>query len=215
MFDDSQARLNNLGEPASLPAGHAGLTPDFQGLSAHFIELVSERIVPYKSGEAIFNGEEVSANNANPYGFTRAIDHDQAIVAASGEAFTEILIKDIKPGTYKHARISVAFQRYGITFNVNNIPVVGDLKNQKGTVASFVGYNTHINDLLVHEKVLAVNQAKLQGFWAFETQFDGAFAVYNQLSSGQGISHANGFFTKDRNEIISDTATQSCLDQPT
>ena len=38
-FDPNQVRLNNLGQPATIPSGHAAQSPDFRKISAHYFEL--------------------------------------------------------------------------------------------------------------------------------------------------------------------------------
>jgi hypothetical protein len=38
-FDSTQVRLNNIGQPSAMPAGHAGQSPRFNSMSAHYIEL--------------------------------------------------------------------------------------------------------------------------------------------------------------------------------
>ncbi len=53
-FDPGQERLNNLGQPAALPAGHAALTPDFHRMSGHFIELVPTALTPYRGGALVY-----------------------------------------------------------------------------------------------------------------------------------------------------------------
>ncbi|MCI4669029.1 MAG: hypothetical protein MRZ79_12920 [Bacteroidia bacterium] len=189
-YDSSQERLDNLGELSVMPAGHAGLNPEFRKMSAHFIELVPAQLLPYKAGAEVFQGAEVPASNANPFGFTTAIDFDKATLVEDQEIFVEIPLADIKPGTYEHARVSVSYQSFDVKFNLNNIASVGDLTNQTGTLAAFVGYNTFINELEVGLKTLPVNEAKLQGFWAFETQFTGQLEAYNQVSSGQAPPNA-------------------------
>ncbi|MEL6970230.1 MAG: DUF5996 family protein [Bacteroidota bacterium] len=54
-----------------------------------------------------------------------------------------------------------------------------------GTIASFVGYNTHINNLQVSTLEVPVNTTHLQGFWAFETQLAAPYDSYNQVFTGQ------------------------------
>lgn len=189
-FDPGQERLNNLGQPAALPAGHAALTPDFHYMSGHFIELVPTALTPYRGGALVYQGPEVPAGNPNPYGFTTAIDFDRAIVAEEDVVFLEVPVSELAPGTYRHLRISVAFQHYDVRFNLRNVPVIGALDDQAGTIASFVGYNTQINTLTVGERQLTVNAPKLQGFWAFETRFDGQYEPFNQLLSGQAPADA-------------------------
>ncbi len=36
-FDSTMTRLDNFGNPTTMPAGHAGQHPDFKGLSQHYI----------------------------------------------------------------------------------------------------------------------------------------------------------------------------------
>jgi hypothetical protein len=77
-----------------------------------------------------------------------------------------------------------------VLFNINKIPVLGDLKQQRGTIASFVGFNTYISSVTPRERSLAVNDDKRQGFWAFETNLSGAYSAYNNLSSGEAPAGA-------------------------
>lgn len=189
-LDPNQERLDNLGNPSSLPSGHGALSPSFRGLSMHFIELISNELTAYGAGAELYKGAEVAATNPNPYGFTTAADFDQAIVKADGETFLEIPLSSIPAGTYRHLRASVIYQNYDIRFNLLNVPVIGDLNDQNGTVASFVGYNNHINDLTVRSKTIPVNETKLQGYWAFETDLGQAYASYNQTVTGQAPQNA-------------------------
>ncbi len=189
-FDPSQERLNSLGQPTALPNGHAAQSPSFRSMSAHYIELVEDEWTPLKSGLQVYQGAEVAANNPNPFNFTTAIDFDKAIVEGEDKVFLQLPIKDLKPGTYRHIRVSVTFQSYDVNYNLINIPQVPDLKNQKGTIASFVGFNTYINQLLVRNQTLDVNQAQLQGFWAFETALDAPYNSFNQTSMGQAPANA-------------------------
>ena len=189
-FDPNQERLNNIGAVAEIPAGHGVQTPNFHALGAHFIELVPDKWTPYKGGVQVYQGAEVADNGSNPFGFTTAIDFDKAIHVGDDEYFFEIPISELKAGTYKHIRVSVAYQNYTIAYNLKNIPVVGDLDQQSGTVASFVGYNTHINDLVVNEMKTTVNDSKLQGYWAFETDFEPPYTNYNQVFTGEVPANA-------------------------
>ena len=184
-FDPNQERLDNIGQTATMPANHAALVPEFNGMSVHFIEFVVSEWTPYKGGQFIYQGEEVPANNQNPFDFTTAIDFDKALIGEEGEVFLEIPIDDLTPGTYEHLRASVTYQNYSVFFNLWNVGIFPVIEDVQGTIASFVGYNTTINDLQVNQQTIAVNDTKLQGFWAFETAFEGALADYNQVSSGQ------------------------------
>jgi len=159
-------------------------------LGAHFIELVPEKWTPYKNGTPVYQGAEVPDNSPNTFGFTTAIDFDKAVKVGNDEYFFEIPISELAVGTYKHIRVSVAYQNYTVAYNLKNIPIVGDLNNESGTIASFLGYNTFIDDLLVNEMNTSVNDSKLQGFWAFETDFSAPYTSYNQIFSGQAPANA-------------------------
>ncbi|MEO0789827.1 MAG: hypothetical protein AAFY36_14230 [Bacteroidota bacterium] len=189
-FDQNQERLNNLGQPATIPAGNAAQSPNVFGMAGHFIELVPTEFTPYRSGAIIYEGAEVPASNPNPFGFTSAIDFDRAIVAEDSEVFLEIPLDDIPAGSYNHIRVSLAYQNYEISYNLRDIPNVDDLLDQTGRVASFVGFNTQINSLQIADQSLDVNAPKLQGFWAFETQFSGTLSAFNQVLSGDAPTNA-------------------------
>ncbi len=187
-FDDNQERLDSFGQPASMPSDNAGLSPAFSNLSAHFIELVPTELTPYQAGAFVYKGAEVPASNTN--NFTTAIDFDKAILGNENTPFLEVPIKDIQTGVYNHLRVSVAYQNYEVRYNLNNIPIVGDLKDESGTISSFVGYNTQINKLKIFSEEIEVNDTKLQGYWAFETQFAAPFTAYNQVLTGSAPANA-------------------------
>ncbi|MCH2044088.1 MAG: hypothetical protein MK212_08085, partial [Saprospiraceae bacterium] len=143
-FDPNQERLNELGQPSTLASGRAAQNPTFHGLSAHFIELVPNQFTSIGEGSIVYKGAETNA------GGTNAIDFDQAIVKKEGEVFFELPISEVQAGTYEYIRVSVTYQNYDIYFNIKNIPLgttTIDLNNQRGRLASFVGFNTYITDL--------------------------------------------------------------------
>lgn len=188
-FDNTQQRLGIFGQPTTIPAGNAAQHPDFNGMSAHFIELIKTNLTPYQGGEQVYMGEETTAGGAN------AIDFQQAIVMDEGEVWHQVSLKDLEPGTYNHLRVSVAYQNYDVKYNIRNLPIVGDVLNQSGTVASFVGFNTYITDLKPKNLEQAVNDDKLQGYWAFETDLDSPLDQHNQITTGQapGTTVVNPF----------------------
>lgn len=189
-FDPDQARLDSFGNPSVVPAANATQTPSFNTMSAHFIELVGDEFTLYQQGAFLYKGEEVPANNSNTYGFTTAIDFDKALVTAEEEVFLEIPLSAIDTGVYHHVRVSVAYQNYEVLYNLNNVPIINSLPQQSGTIASFVGYNTYINNLQVDDLEVAVNAPKLQGFWGFETKLSEPYSGYNQISTGQAPADA-------------------------
>ncbi|HND90017.1 MAG TPA: hypothetical protein PK971_16910, partial [Saprospiraceae bacterium] len=183
-FDPNQQRLNNLGLPATLPAGHAALTPSFRSMSVHYIELAPNALTALGKGAIVYHAPETSK------GGETAVDFDQAAKAGADQVFAKISLRDLPPGTYEWVRASVTYQQYDVTFNINKLPLIGDLKQQKGTVASFVGFNTYITSVTPRTKTLSVNDDKKQGFWVFETDLTPPYDAYNQLSSGEAPAGA-------------------------
>ncbi|MCC7506886.1 MAG: hypothetical protein IT259_16390 [Saprospiraceae bacterium] len=183
-FDPDQIRLNNLGQPSAIPQGHAAQTPDFHQLSVHYIELAPTALTQLGAGAILYKAPETAAGGEN------AIDFDKAAVAGENQVFTKISLKNVPPGTYQWVRASVAYQSYDIRFNINNVPVVGDLTDQRGTVASFLGFNTYISSIKPRERSLTVNDDKKQGFWVFETALTAPYNAYDQLYSGQAPAGA-------------------------
>lgn len=185
-LDPNQDRLNNAAQPQALPQGHAGQSPLFSGLSAHKIELVPNVLTPIYGGQLVYTGKETQQ------GGDRAIDFDQAMVVKNGEVFVSVPLKDIAPSTYPHIRISISYQNYDVLFNVNNIPnPLGgslSLNQQRGTVASFVGFNTYINDLKPKEMNRSIAANKRQGFWAFETNLRSPYESFNNIYMGNASS---------------------------
>jgi hypothetical protein len=185
-FDENQERLNNIGLPAAIPAGHAAQTPDFNAMSIHYIELAPNAFTPLGQGDVAYSGEKTSA------GGDEAIDFDKAIVSNEGTVFLSVPISDLEPGTYDWIRTSVTYQNYKITFNLQGADAWiglcdGEATGRTGTVASFLGYNTYISDVQpANNRTLPVNDDKRQGFWAFEPDnLGGICEQYNQIFSGE------------------------------
>ncbi len=155
-FDSTQARLNNFGQPATMPAGNAAQSPVFHGMSAHYIELAPSGMTQLGDGEIIYHGPETS------FGGDVAVDFDQAITKGNEEIFTEIPLSSITPNTYNWIRVSLTYQNYDIKFKANGFNLVGRL-------ASFVGFRTYITDYTVNTQSVSLNTNKLQGYWGFET----------------------------------------------
>lgn len=183
-FDAQQARLNNIGQPAPVAAGNAAQTPTFRKMSVHYVELAPSALTPLGAGAVVFKGAETAAGGA------AAVDFDKAAVAAAGQIFATIDLKNVPPGAYEWVRASVTYQNYDVLFNVKKAPFLGDVDGQSGTVASFVGFNTFIKNVTPRERVLTVNDDKKQGFWAFETNLTGQFAQFNNLYSGEAPAGA-------------------------
>lgn len=71
-FDPNQVRLNNIGQPAVMPAGHAAQTPEFREMSVHYIELAPSAFTQLGDGAIVYHAPETAAGGEN------AVDFDQA-----------------------------------------------------------------------------------------------------------------------------------------
>ena len=182
-LDPTQARLDAFAQPSSVPSGNAAQDPQFNGMSAHKIELVPSPLTPVNGGTIVYHGAETAVGGNN------AIDFDKAITTKDGEVFYEIPLTDVTPGTYPHIRVSVSYQNYDIVYNVNNVPTwpsgTTNLNNEKGTIASFVGFNSYIKDLTPKNMSKSINANKIQGYWAFETNLSSPYSSANSIYSGE------------------------------
>ena len=158
-FDSTQVRLNNLGLPAGIPAGHAAQHPRFNTMSAHYVEFAPTMWTALGAGDVLYHAAETSAGGAN------AIDFAQGVRVGDGETFLCLPLSDLAPGSYEWLRVSLAYQNYDIDFRYTYLGTPYDMQ---GTLASFIGFNTYIASFNVGVQPVAVNDDKLQGFWAFE-----------------------------------------------
>ncbi|WP_051203683.1 hypothetical protein [Hugenholtzia roseola] len=186
-FDKEQARLNNLAEPSVIPEGNAAQTPLFNAMSIHYLEFAPSAYTALGAGQVLYFNEELPSQKN---GFRTAIDFSKAIVSEEGKVFLEIPLSELQAGRYEWVRASVSYQNYDIKFNLKNIPIGSemiDLDGQVGTLASFLGYNTHITTHQVKQEIITVNDDKKQGFWAFESEI--SLPAYNfsrrQVSVGE------------------------------
>lgn len=154
-FDPNQARLNNLGQPATIPAGHAAQSPNVNKMSANYIEFAPTATTALGDGDIIFKGDETTAGGAT------AIDFQNAIFGGNNDTFLTVPLADVATGNYNWVRVSLAYQEGTIDLRVNGNDITG-------TLASFVGYNTYITSFDLNGSTINVNANELQGFWAFE-----------------------------------------------
>lgn len=155
-FDSLGPRLDNLGNPATIPAENSAQSPRFKNMSAHYIELAQGPLTQLGGGEIIYMGAETTAGGSN------AVDFDQAIVRGDNETFIEIPLSSLSPDTYNWVRVSLTYQNYDIDYRASGLDLTG-------RIASFVGFNNYITSHTVETQSVAVNANKLQGYWAFET----------------------------------------------
>lgn len=164
VLDPNQQRLDNFGQPAAMPAGNAGQVPQFNGISAHYVELTTGPYVQLGDGEVLFMNEETDQAGS------RAIVFDDEVIVGNNEVFLSVPLRDVTPGDYQYIRVSLAYQNYDVEFDYT-IPQLGT-QTYTGTLASFVGYNTYISSYQVKDSTITVNDNKLQGYWGFETQYN-------------------------------------------
>jgi hypothetical protein len=183
-FDPNQERLGNLGTPTPLPSGHAGQSPSFNAMSAHYIELAPGPLTALGAGAVLYHAPETTAGGGT------AIDFSQSRLAKDGEMFYEIPLKDVTPGDYQYLRVSLAYQNYNVNLYVDTtINVAGTnytIQDESPcTVASFIGYNTYVTNYKVKDQNLTVNGNRAQGYWGFEYAANFYGYQYNLLTSGQ------------------------------
>jgi hypothetical protein len=157
-FDSTQERLNNIGLPEGIPAGHSAQSPVFNLMSAHYVELASTGLTALGSGDVLYKAPEVTTGGA------KAIDFAGAVNVKEGEVFLSVPVSSITPGDYQYLRVSLAYQNYDIKYNLLG-------QDFTGTVASFIGFNTYISSYTIKDSTVNVNGNKLQGYWAFETPY--------------------------------------------
>lgn len=167
-FDPNQERLNNIGEPATIPSGNAAQSPNVNRMSANYIELAPGAFTALGDGEIIFSGDETIAGGNN------AINFQNAQFAGDNETFLTIPLSDVTAGTYEWVRVSLAYQEGEIDFLLNGT-------DYTGTLGSFVGYNTYITSFDLNGETIDVNGNRLQGFWAFEAE---GFVTQGQVPEG-------------------------------
>lgn len=163
-FDSAQQRLNNLGQPAVMPAGHAAQNPSFNTISAHYVELAPNASTALGSGAVIYKAPETDA------GSETAIDFDKSIFTSSNEVFFAIPLKTIPAGDYEWLRVSLAYQNYDVLYHIDttiaNVTINDDFR---GTIVSFIGFNTFIHAYMIKNQLIEVEGNKKQGYWGFET----------------------------------------------
>ncbi|OMP32105.1 hypothetical protein [Mangrovimonas sp. DI 80] len=203
-FDPTQERLNNLGQPASIPEGNAAQSPTISRMSANYIEFAPDPYTPLGEGEVIFMGPETTAGGAN------AIDFQNATFGADGDVFLSIPLSQVTSGTYEWVRVSLAYQEGEIDLLVNGAEYTG-------TLASFVGYNTYITSFNLNGSTFDINDNRLQGFWAFEVEGytsegqapEGATTVPNPLFDSSPIPQGSCVVTGEFEEGFTITGNET------
>ncbi|NIG57422.1 hypothetical protein [Chitinophaga sp. Cy-1792] len=163
-FDSTQARLGNTGNPVAVAAGNAAQHPVFRSMSSHYLELAPAATTLLGKGAVLYKAPETTAGGEN------AIDFAQSHAVGEGEVFFAIPLSQVQAGTYEWLRLSLAYQNYDVKYRVDtvisNIPFSGTFT---GTIASFIGFNTYLQQYKVKDQQVTVNGNRKQGYWAFET----------------------------------------------
>ncbi|HMC99501.1 MAG TPA: hypothetical protein VKH37_05080 [Ferruginibacter sp.] len=171
-FDSTQARLNNIGLPSTLPAGHGGQSPRFNLMSAHYLELAPNALTPLGSGQVLYRAPEVTTGGSN------AIDFSKSNFAGNNGLFFSAPISAFATGTYTYLRVSLAYQNYNVWITTPTAAV-------DATVASFIGFNTYLTTYKVKDSSIVVNGNRAQGYWALEGQALGlGFVTSGQAPAG-------------------------------
>jgi hypothetical protein len=163
-FDSTQVRLDELGQPETVPASHGAQCPVFHKMSAHYIELAPDMYTGLGLGTQLYLAPQTNA------GGPTAIDFDSARIVGENQEFFSMPIASIAAGTYNFIRVSLAYQNYDVKVRANSIDF-------NGRLASFIGYNTYISTFMPNTVPVTVNANKAQGFWAFE--------AFSQVTQGQ------------------------------
>jgi hypothetical protein len=192
-FDSTQERLNNTGQPASLPDGNAAQSPVFNSMNTHYIELALNASTPLGKGVILYKAPETDA------GGEAAIDFERSVSARNNEVFYAMSLKDIAPGEYEWLRISLAYQNYSVQYHIDTtITIATDTTSSTimidqdltGTIASFIGYNTYLKSYLIKTQSLTVDGNRKQGYWGFETTLSGE--GFNEMYTTSGQSPEGG-----------------------
>ena len=159
-FNDTLPRLNDTGAVVGIAAGNAAQTPKFNSISAHYLELAPNANTLLGQGQFWMLGTLKDS----------AIQFSKATLTGDGETFFSVPLSSVKPGVYEWLRISLAYQNYDVAYRMDTvINGITFNSNYNGTIASFIGYNTFIDDYIIKTKTVTVNGKRRQGYWGFET----------------------------------------------
>jgi hypothetical protein len=201
VFDSTQVRLNNLGQPDTIPSTNAAQSPHMNVMSGHYIELAQNANTALGKGAVLYMTPTVVHSGDT------AIDFSKEVLTANNGTFYSVALDSVTPGTYQYLRVSLAYQNfsanlyYDTTFNYTvggiTAPITIDTIFPC-TVASFVGVNTYITSYLIQTTTEYVNANKLQGYWGFEAAgtFNGNYSgfpytyPYDFVATGQAPAGA-------------------------
>lgn len=149
-------------------------------MSSHYIELAPDSLTLLGYGKVLYRAPETIAGGSS------AIDFSQSTMAGEGQTFFSIPLSEVAAGTYKWLRVSLAYQNYDITVKYSSYMF-------RGTVASFIGYNTYITNFQPRTQVVTVNGNRAQGYWAFEIDTLGVDTVFTGQAPGTTVPNPLAF----------------------
>ncbi len=171
-FDSTQVRLNAFGQPTPMPATNAGLSPRFNLMSAHYVEMTPTAFTALGAGAILYKAPQVNTGGAT------AIDFSNSKFAGNNQVFLSVPVNSFAAGTYTWLRISLAYQNYNIYMNSSGQVI-------DATLASFIGFNTYLKSYKVKDSTVTINANRLQGYWALEGKFSGfGFLISGQAPPG-------------------------------
>jgi len=173
-FDSTLARLDNFGNPSTIPVGNSAQSPQFKLLGAHSIEFAPDSLTQLGMGEIVYFSPLTSI------GGPQAVDFDQVPKVADGEEFYRMPLANVAPGIYKWARVALTYQNYDI-----NYLSAGNMYT--GRLASFVDDITYITNYTINTQTLPIYANKLQGYWGFETIVLGTPYVFEGQAAGTTV----------------------------
>lgn len=190
-FDPNQERLNNLGEPSSVPPENAAQSPIFNTISSHYVEMTTNANTQIGQGTILYHASETTLGGSN------AINFSQSKIVSEGETFLKIPLSQVAAGSYEWMRVSLSYQNYQINVRASN----GN--DYAGTLASFVGFNNYITTFNIDNAIFSVNGNRAQGYWAF--------ALNNNLYSTSGQAPAGATTVPNPIASTSPIPAGSCL----
>jgi nitrogen fixation protein FixH len=189
--DAELERLDSKGQVATVKTGNAAQTPLVKTISPGYIEFSQEAKTPLGKGFIAYQADQTRA------GGEAAFDFSKCQLMKDGDVFLTIPLKELPKGTYQWVRASMAYQNADLIFNLINVPNLGELPDERGTLSVFTGFNTFISKHKIREKEETLNANKKFGYWAFETALDRGFVQHNTIKNGQavGTSSVNPNYT--------------------
>ena len=121
-FDNTQVRLDNFGQPETIPAGNAAQSPNFNTMSAHYIELAPTAFTALGAGEICVNSIDADGMKS---GYELKItgmiaDAVQIPIIASGGAGVPEHLTDVLQNTKAEAALVASMVHYG-TYTIPEI----------------------------------------------------------------------------------------------